>query len=247
MKFLKATSDNIKLIDQCINLSFMCNQQDNLSNPIFYHEDFLTIVDSNCIYYTLSDSKLVGFMGVSLISDYSIELCGFVHPEYRNQQIASYLLEMIFDDYDDYMIYAYIDSNNINGKAFLESYNAKYNCCECALQLEKKNYVPSADIIDLTLEESLDTLKYTALIQNNPIGTVMVSTHGDVFTIHHVEIYENFRGKKLSYKLLCSVLNQQFETHSKSILHVTKENTAAYKLYTNLGFTPYQQLYYYSI
>lgn len=246
MEFLKISKPDIAIINLCISLANKINKFDNMDNPIFSLDDFRTIENHPIIYYATAEKQLIGFIGVSIIDETEIEICGFVLPEYRNLKVASHLLEMVFDDYEDFAIKIPLAYGNSLGQHFLKSYNAKCENTECIMELEKDNYHFLCDKIKLSTYEDNQSIIYKAYANNNEVGTASVLGK-DTFVIHHVEIYEKYRGNKYGQSLLHSLLTHQFINNNKATLHVTKENLPAYNLYCKLGFKISKQLEYYSL
>lgn len=246
MNFLKINKPNIAIINSCLDLANYINKFDNMSNPIFDIDDFRSTGKLPILYYATENNKLVGFIGISLVDGNEIEICGFVLPQYRNLKIASHLLEMVFDDYEDFKITIPITSDNSLGKHFLKSYDAKYETTECIMELNKHDYHFRCDEIKLSTSFNQQTIIFTAYADNNEVGVACVY-NDNTFIIHNVEIYEKYRGMKYGQKLLHSLLVEQFKHSDKATLHVTKENVPAFNLYTKLGFTISRQLEYYSL
>ncbi len=260
MNFLKINKPDVTLINLCIELANDINKFDKMSNPIFSIDDFTSMDNLPILYYAMKDNELAGFIGISLIDNTEIELCGFVLPKYRNLKIASHLLEMIFDDYEDFQIKVPIEPSNTLGKFFLNSYNATYENTECIMELKKDSYCFITDEIKLSSISKENLITYKAYDSNIEIGKANIyienistldnqpffsSDH--TFIIHDVEIYPEYRGMKYGLRLLHSLLSKQFNSHTKATLHVTKENVPAFNLYHKLGFSISKQIEYYSL
>lgn len=241
MNFLKINKPDVTIINSCINLANDINQFDRMVNPIFEYSEFNSTNNLPILYYATTSNELSGFIGISLINETEIELCGFVLPKYRNLKVASRLLEMVFDDYESYDIKIPLIPNNILGKHFLQSYNAKYETTECIMELERNNYNFSCN--EINLSESSNG-QYKAYINNVEVGVASVYDN-DPFIIHNVEIYEDYRGQKYGQALIHTLLTYKFKKYNKASLHVTKENAPAFNLYTKLGFNISKQLEYY--
>ena len=101
---------NDKLYEDLSNIANICNKFDNVKNTFFIdNEDCETTIDNETnenikdnntleddyskVIIAKKDKTIVGFISIYLIDESTAEICGFVLPEYRNNNIGNYLME----------------------------------------------------------------------------------------------------------------------------------------------------------
>lgn len=247
-----------ELINKCNKIYDICCMEDNTEYPFFIDNETEN-TQFPLLYYGTTDKKIIGFISAYVIDSHNVEICGFVLPKYRRKGIASSLLDNLLEYYEEYNIHVAIRYDNFIGKAFLNSYDFKYVSTECKMLLTQSDFnishtkimsksTPYEKIkLQLIQENENNSKIYHAYILDNTIGGCMISLFGNSAIIHNVEITESFRRKGYGYLLLAEVITELFNTHDTIILHVTKENIPAYKLYTKLGFHITEELEYYYI
>lgn len=239
---------NDELIGKCKKIYDICCQRDNAINP-FFIDDESEKSKLPVLYYGADDGNAVGFISSYIIDSRNVEICVYVLPEYRRKGIATSLFNNFLDDYEEYSIQISILGNNTIGKAFLDVYEFEYASTECKMVLNKASFKSTyqENLLKLISEEDNSSITYRAMISDSSIGVCMVFPSGNTAIIHDVEILEAFRNKGYGYTLLTQVLAELFDKYDTIILHVTKENLPAYKLYKKLGFYITEELEYYYI
>jgi len=103
---------NDKLYEYLSNIANICNKFDNVKNTFFIdNEDCETTIDNepnenikdnntleddySKVIIAKKDKTIIGFISIYLIDESTAEICGFVLPEYRNNNIGNYLMEKL--------------------------------------------------------------------------------------------------------------------------------------------------------
>jgi len=91
-------------------------------------------------------------------------------------------------------------------------------------------------ISELTLEKTINQIEYyNIVIENNPIGTVLLHQTSDILGIHSLGINPDFRGNGFAKEAMQYLLNLATK---RDIQMVTLQaSVMAKKMYENLGFT----------
>lgn len=245
--FQKTYSLSTDLVQSCFHLSDICNETDHLSNPCFVDEDYDADCGLPCLYYALDNSDIIGFLSVYIIDSYNAEICIFVLPKYRKNQVGSELFARMVADYNSYSFQLSMVPKNEIGKQFISKMGFEYCSTECSMELIRDNYFPVKNTVSLTPVKHANEIIITGMISKQEIGQCIISVFDDFVCIHDVEIWEKYRGKGYGYRLITTVLNHIFEKYNNVVLHVTKDNIPAYHLYTKVGFHILQELDYYAL
>jgi len=128
-------------IEKVIELAHQCNQFEHIHVDVTLNISMLRNRSGNenndFLYYV--DDKLVGFLGMYFISsEEEVEISGMVHPEHRNQQIASTLLaeakmQLAKRDLRQRLIVS--DHSSASGQQFLKAIGATYQFSEYSMNL----------------------------------------------------------------------------------------------------------------
>ena len=235
---------NDKLYEDLSNIANICNKFDNVKNTFFIdNEDCETTIDNepnenikdnntleddySKVIIAKKDKTIVGFISIYLIDESTAEICGFVLPKYRNNNIGNYLMEKL-----SYKTTGYYPSTT-----------------ECSMVINTDNIVEKPSSFDCSIDfkktENEDEIIFEIFKDNNNIGSCFVSIFETCGCIHNVEINEAFRGNGYSKLLLQYSLYDIKNICQNIILHVTKENVPAYNLYKKLNFITTSEIIYY--
>lgn len=245
--FQSSYKQTATLVESCEQICLECNDFDGLNNPFFIDTEYEDSSKIPWLYYATADSKIVGFISIYIIDSYNVEICGFVLPQYRRQGIASHLFAMMVTDFDEMSYTLSMAPDNDFGKAFVDKMGFTYCSTECSMQLKKDQHILFKDTLSLNPEKRDDEIFVRGLIDGKEIGHSTISVFDNIVCIHDVEVHENFRGNGYGYRLISTLLNHIFEKYDSAILHVTKENEPAYRLYKKVGFEIIEELEYYEV
>lgn len=247
IEYNKSFCKTQNLINYCRQISEICNKYDNLCNPFFIDDEYKDFSDYPCIYLALEDEKIIGFLSVFVIDDYNVELCGFVLPQYRRNEIASNLFYRMVMDFHTASFRLPMAVDNEAGENFASKMGFLYGATECSMQLQKNCFQPDFVPVELSPHKEDDQIEIAGFIDGIQIGRVIISAFDMSVCIHDVEVIEQFRRNGYGFRIMCSVLKDIFKKYDKAILHVTKENVPAYNLYQKLGFEELEVLKYFEI
>ena len=239
---------NDKLYEDLSNIANICNKFDNVKNTFFIdNEDCETTIDNepnenikdnntleddySKVIIAKKDKTIVGFISIYLIDESTAEICGFVLPEYRNNNIGNYLMEKLSYEMEDFYISIPVAKDNKTAPNFLRTNGYYPSTTECSMVINKT--------------ENENEIIFEIFKDNNNIGSCFVSIFETCGCIHNVEINEAFRGNGYSKLLLQYSLYDIKNICQNIILHVTKENVPAYNLYKKLNFITTSEIIYY--
>ena len=246
-KFKKCYIKTSDLLSEIKKIQQECNSYDHIPHHYFIDEEYQDFSDFPCAYTAKDQDSTVGFLCPYILDQYNVEFCLFVLPKYRKQKIASGLFFRMVMDFGKYSYRLSIHPDNIIGKSFLEKMGFTYGCRECSMRLNKKEYVPETDQIELSADKQEEQIRITGIIDGIEVGHLEIIAFDMMACIHDVEIEEKFRRNGYGYRLLSSALHDIFQKYDSVILHVTKENTPAYQLYKKAGFRILEELDYYEL
>lgn len=247
LKFQKSYNLTQRLVNSCKKISSICNDFDGLNTPFFIDTEYDNFSKLPWLYYCTYNSQIVGFVSVYVINTQNVEICGFVLPEYRRNKIATNLFARVVCDFNSVSFQLSLTPDNDFGKRFIKKMGFEYCSTECSMQLKKEQHVTYSNALSLTPEKQDDEIIVRALLAGTEIGISVISVFDNIVCIHDVEVYEEFRGKGYGYRLIGTLLNHIFEKYDSAILHVTKENEPAYRLYKKIGFEVVEELEYYEV
>lgn len=234
--------------DECLcNTLTQCCDYDKMHHPHFLEDDFSLYQNKPCLYYALikanNKKEPAGHLSIYLIDDSNLEMCVFVRPEYRNKNIMNELFNLLKSDYKGYRFLLPINANNDTGIAIAKKKGFQYSSTEYKMELNLNNIVYSnVGNIEIKFKDNC----YYAYLLGNNIGVCMIEEISDtLICLYDIQIYSEYRGLGYGEKMLKSVLLKLSTEKSTAILHVTKENHIACKLYEKLGFKITERTAYY--
>ncbi|HZG17544.1 MAG TPA: GNAT family N-acetyltransferase [Candidatus Bathyarchaeia archaeon] len=128
-------------IEKVLELAHQCNQFEHIHLDVTLNISMLRnrngSENHDFLYYV--DDKLVGFLGMYFISsEEEVEISGMVHPEHRNQKIASTLLaeakaQLAIKGLRQRLIVC--DHSSASGQQFLKAIGATYRFSEYSMNL----------------------------------------------------------------------------------------------------------------
>lgn len=224
------------ILFDCDRISVLCDEHDGIKASYFIDDEPEINASLPALICAYNNKCMVGFISVYMIDNKNIEICSFVQPDYRQKHVFSMLFEKLKECYPECAIQTSLHKNNTCGKSVAETFGFTYASTECKMSLSKKDYSRHDSGLMLFSEENEDGFFYYLSDSETDFGVCVVNILDNNAVIHDVEIYEEYRGTGYGHELLCLVLNRIFETCDSVFLHVTAENTPAYKLYLKLGF-----------
>lgn len=232
----KTTKINDSLMEQCNALYQICCDYDALKHPCCFEDEFDVFTDYPRLYYATFKGDLSGFLSTYIIDQNSVEFCIFVHPKFRNKKIATTLFKQFANDYDMENIEASVSPDNQAGICFLKKNYFHSFSTELLMSAQLKNFIPKEYTKLNTIKTSLfNSFKY--IIDNECVGLCNISFLSDThICISDMEIFEKYQNHGLGFQFLHKILQEMSRHFDNVILHVTKENLPAYKLYKKLGF-----------
>lgn len=247
IEYNKSVHKTSKIVENLKSLADICNENDGVKNPFFYDEEYVDYSDKPWIYTAAINENIVGFLCPYEIDKYNVEFCLFVAPKYRRQQIGSNLFFRMVMDFGEQSFRISMAPDNNVGEAFVSKMGFTYGSTECSMMLDKNDHKDFSEPIELSPVKTDDSIVITGIIDDIEIGTLELSAFDMTVCIHDVEVEEKFRGNGYGYRMLESSLNDIFKKYDSVILHVTKENTPAYALYSKAGFKLVEELKYYEL
>ena len=247
IKFIKSFEQTEQLKNKIKKLYNTCTKHYTVKQPFFIDTEYDRSSELPWLYYSTKADAIQGFLSVYPIDNYNVEFCLFVLPKASRQGIGTKLFSMMASDFSDYALQGSLVPDNNIGKAFSQKMGFVLSSTECSMKLLKSDFNFSGTPIPINVEKSGESLIITGLLQGKEIGQVCISDSGSTVCIHDVEIYEQFRRKGYGYQLLGTILTTVFKKYNEAILHITKDNYPAYRLYKKLGFSIVESLDYYEL
>lgn len=246
IKYESANAKTQNLIDECYRIYEKCSANDGVSNTFFIDEDYRDYSAKPFLYYAM-DGEMVGFLSVYPIDNFNVEFCIYVDPDYRRQHIASELFFRMVSDFEACSFKCSLPDDEDDAisehnaeldtaKTFLEKMGFHFASTECKMTMSKNDYIGVATPMEVKTDVSEERIVVTGIVDEKPIGRVIVSAFNMVACIHDVEIDEELREQGYGYQLVMTVLSQTFDRYDTIQLHVTKENEPAFNLYRKCGF-----------
>ena len=243
-KFYTKTNE---LVEQFESIAGDCIKHDNLEHSFFVDDEYKSSIHVPFAYGAYDEEKLIGFLSVYSIDNYNIEFCVFVLPDYRNQEVASNLFFRMVMDYESRSYRVPIVPGNEAGECFVKKMGLTFASCELGMSLSKDNFKAIDDDIVLKSDIEDENLIVHGYVDDVCVGQAIVYGDNGYACIHDVEIDEELRQNGYGYRLMMAVLKDAFFKFNTVVLHLTKENTPALKLYQKIGFKINEEYNYYEI
>lgn len=234
--FTKAVQINKTLMEQCNILYQTCCTKDGIKHPYCFEDEFDVLKDFPRLYYVQFKNKLLGFLSVYIIDNNRVEFCIFVHPDYRGKHLGTRLLNTFFADYPMTNIEVSISPENQLGIHFLTKNAFDPASTELLMKTQLKSYIPQK-MFQPHFQNAQSPNHFKYMIEHHCVGSCNISVLSDTcICISDVEIYEEYQNQGLGFQFMLEILQEMSLHYEEVLLHVTKENIPAYKLYRKLGF-----------
>ena len=238
-------------MDVLKNIVSICCQNDSKKYSFFYEEDDSYLFGHPGFFYFSDDrNNILGFICLSGIDRQNFDVCGFVLPAYRNNGIFSQLLTAVKEEYKNINLSFPLPAHCKNAAEVLRKNNFRYSDTECKMSLNLKNLIIYPSEFDIDITESGKGAQQCAFFKDDFfVGSCSITLINDSYCIlSEVEIIKKYRGLGLGAHLINCLLGYLDEINiDKIILHVTKSNIPAFRLYQSMGFVVDSSLDYYCL
>ncbi|MCR5837753.1 MAG: GNAT family N-acetyltransferase [Lachnospiraceae bacterium] len=254
------TFDN-SIVKTCENIAALCNANDYFTHSFFYEDLYdANVSDDNLpsMYVAKKNDMTVGFLSTYSLGD-SIEICAFVHPDFEGMGIFKSMYRLFADDYEGYDIYVSCFPSDTKLISFINHFDYQYHNTELLMKYESVGFNNSS-VFELLSASFFDSkpLIINKNASENEISYTLSTTDGSLIlgegtafldaqaaSIHDILIHEEYRNRKYGLLLVKYMINDLCSMKNSILLHVSKENAAAFSLYNKLGFKIVEQLDYY--
>lgn len=273
-------------IQQMKDLAYICGQHDQIDYSSDLHENFLTTRNKEEIndFLFYDDTQLIGALSMyDFERPTKLELLGFVHPNYRKQQIGTTLLQTAMKEIQKREVDAallIIYGGSTSGKSFADYLKLPYQYSEYSMEFKLKKIQKTPentiqltlasteslpDLIDISSKAFGDSVEntaiwlqkmlkasshqvYSALIDNNVIGTITVTHQEHFTTLSGFAVHPFHQGRGYGKDILTNIVHRLIsEGVATIILDVETRNNNALKLYTHCGFEIIMKHNYYDL
>ncbi|MDR4984943.1 GNAT family N-acetyltransferase [Bacillus cereus] len=273
-------------IQQMKDLAYICGQHDQIDYSSDLHENFLTTRNKEEIndFLFYDDTQLIGALSMyDFERPTKLELLGFVHPNYRKQQIGTTLLQTAMKEIQKREVdvaLLIINGESTSGKSFADYLKLPYQYSEYSMEFKSKKIQKTPentiqltlasteslpDLIDISSKAFGDSVEntaiwlqkmlkssshqvYSALIDNNVIGTITVTHQEHFTTLSGFAVHPFHQGRGYGKDILTNIVHRLIsEGVATIILDVETRNNNALKLYTHCGFEIIMKHNYYDL
>ena len=205
--------------------------------------------DERCVYYLCyKDKNLMSVLALFEIDNNIYEIIAFTDTANRKKGYFKALLNYIYTDLKTGTELSFICERNFSPAIeCAKRLSFDYECTETMMKLDLSTYSDN-EMPDIDIYEEDNDIFYI-YYKDEEIGSFSFYTFnfdvGDIY-FHSFNIYEEFRNKglgKLSMKAILLFLKDIGKT--KIHLQLLLENTPAYKIYKDLGFSISSEISYY--
>ena len=205
--------------------------------------------DERCVYYLCyKDKNLMSVLALSEIDNNIYEIIAFTDTANRKKGYFKALLNYLYTDLKTGTELSFICERNFSPAIeCAKRLSFDYECTETMMELDLSTYSDN-EIPDIDIYEEDDDIFYI-YYKDEEIGSFSFYTFSfnvcDIY-FHNFNIYENFQNKglgKLSMRAILLFLQNIGKT--KIHLQLLLENTPAYKIYKDLGFSISSEISYY--
>ena len=205
--------------------------------------------DERCVYYLCyKDKNLMSVLALFEIDNNIYEIIAFTDTANRKKGYFKALLNYLYTDLKTGAELSFICERNFSPVIeCAKKLSFDYECTETMMELDLSTYFGNK-IHDIDIYEEDNDIFYI-YYKDEEIGSFSFYTFnfdvGDIY-FHSFNIYEEFQNKglgKLSMKAILLFLKDMGKT--KIHLQLLLENTPAYKIYKDLGFSISSEISYY--
>lgn len=205
--------------------------------------------DERCVYYLCyKDQNLMSVLALFEIDNNIYEIIAFTDTANRKKGYFKAMLNYLYTDLKNGAELSFICERNFSPAIeCAKKLSFDYDSTETMMELDLSTY-PGDEIPDIDIYEEDNDIFYI-YYKDEEIGSFGFYTFnfdvGDIY-FHSFNIYEEFRNKglgKLSMKAILLFLKDMGKT--KIHLQLLLENTPAYKIYKDLGFSISSEISYY--
>lgn len=205
--------------------------------------------DERCVYYLCyKDKNLMSVLALFEIDNNIYEIIAFTDTANRKKGYFKAVLDYLYNDLKTGTELSFICERNYSPAIeCAKRLSFDYECTETMMELDLSTYSDN-EIPDIDIYEEDNDIFYI-YYKDEEIGSFSFYTFSfDVCDIyfHSFNIYEDFQNKglgKLSMKSILLFLQNIGKT--KIHLQLLLENTPAYKIYKDLGFSISSEISYY--
>ena len=205
--------------------------------------------DERCVYYLCyKGENLMSVFALFEIDDNIYEVIAFTDTANRKKGYFKALLNYLYTDLKTGTELSFIcERNFLPAIECAKKLSFEYNCTETMMELDLSTY-QGDEIPDINIYEEEDNIFYI-YYKDGEIGSFGFYTFNfdtcDIY-FHSFNIYEEYQNKglgKLSMRAILLFLKNIGKT--KIHLQLLLENTPAYKIYKDLGFSISSEISYY--
>ncbi len=205
--------------------------------------------DERCVYYLCyKGENLMSVFALFEIDDNIYEVIAFTDTANRKKGYFKALLNYLYADLKTGTELSFIcERNFLPAIECAKKLSFEYNCTETMMELDLSTY-QGDEIPDINIYEEEDNIFYI-YYKDGEIGSFGFYTFNfdtcDIY-FHSFNIYEEYQNKglgKLSMRAILLFLKDLGKT--KIHLQLLLENTPAYKIYKDLGFSISSEISYY--
>ena len=205
--------------------------------------------DERCVYYLCySGENIMSVLALFEIDDNNYEAIAFTDTANRKKGYFKALIDYLYTDLKTGTELSFIcERNFLPAIECAKKLSFEYNCTETMIELDLSTY-QGDELPDIDIYEEEDNIFYI-YYKDEEIGSFSFYTFnfdtGDIY-FHSFNIYEEYQNKglgKLSMRAILLFLKNIGKT--KIHLQLLLENTPAYKIYTDLGFSISSEISYY--
>ena len=205
--------------------------------------------DERCVYYLCyKDKNLMSVLALFEIDNNIYEIIAFTDTANRKKGYFKAVLDYLYNDLKTGTELSFIcERNSSPAIECAKRLSFDYECTETMMELDLSTYSDN-EIPDIDIYEEENDIFYI-YYKDEEIGSFSFYTFSfDVCDIyfHSFNIYEDFQNKglgKLSMRAILLFLKDMGKT--KIHLQLLLENTPAYKIYKDLGFSISSEISYY--
>ena len=205
--------------------------------------------DERCVYYLCyKDKNLMSVLALFEIDNNIYEIIAFTDTANRKKGYFKAVLDYLYNDLKTGTELSFICERNYSPAIeCAKRLSFDYECTETMMELDLSTYSDN-EIPDIDIYEEDNDIFYI-YYKDEEIGSFCFYTFnfdvGDIY-FHSFRIYEEFQNKglgKLSMRAILLFLKDIGKT--KIHLQLLLENTPAYKIYKDLGFSISSEISYY--
>ena len=235
--------------ESCEQIYKECCVYDGVDYTVFFDDDEDYMCEQIRVMVAIEDETPVGFISFFPEDEEIVEVCLFVHPDYRNRGVATYLIDKARENIE--IINITMPVAQESSIAFCNKMGMELLYDELILELRDASLSPimpdkSIDIEMLKIAFEETDREFTLEYDGQFIARTNITEDNNRVWFYNVVTEEDYRNKGIAAYMIKSIMSY-YPTDTIFLVQVNSNNLAGMRLYKKLGFSEIDKVSYFAV